>query len=784
MIELQHLKKEYITGDFHQLALDDVSLTFRKNEFVAILGPSGSGKTTLLNIIGGLDRYDSGDLLIQGTSTKEFKDGDWDAYRNNSVGFIFQSYNLISHLSVADNVEMGMTLSGVRKKVKQQKALEVLEQVGLSDHVTKKPNQLSGGQMQRVAIARSLANNPEVILADEPTGALDTHTSEQIMELIQSISKDKLVLMVTHNPELAEAYADRIIRFSDGQVLSDSNPYEPSPTRRKYKPKKTSMNFFTALKLSGNNIITKKWRTGLTAFASSIGIIGIALVLSLSNGFNKQVGDFEKGSLANYPITIGTQMQSMHKRPDSTKAGTKEFTDKKQLFPVDLEEETVQHKNKLSDEYLTYIDKLDRDLVEGINYTRQLNLSLLDPTATEPKLINTSSLPFSSYPTKKKTFDTTYLETNYDVLAGQFPHNETELALIVDESNKMPTTVLTELGFKLDKLNPIDFDDIIGKKYQLIHNNDLYQEQGELYKNKSSKEDLKELKDNKNNTELTISSVIRIKEDASISTLPEGIVYSDLLAQTVIKEALDSNVVKAQNKTDYNILTGQPFGDDKAPEKESSRFRPEEKVPTPTLATKAQILAQLGATEMPVGIDIHPKNFESKDKVITYLDKWNKGKKEKEKIIYTDLAAMMVDLTGNIMDGITIVLIAFAGVSLLVSMIMIGIIIYISVLERTKEIGVLRSLGARKKDVTRVFNAETFIVGLFSGSLGIAITYLLTIPINKVFLNLADLENVAQLNPLHAGILILISVVLTMIGGAIPAKMASKKDPVTALRSE
>jgi putative ABC transport system permease protein len=793
MLQLKNIFKSYTTGTFTQTALNDVNLEFRKSEFVAILGPSGSGKTTCLNLIGGLDQYDSGDLVINGASTKNFKDRDWDAYRNNSVGFIFQSYNLISHLSITDNVELGMTLSGVSASVKRQKAVEVLEKVGLKDHIHKKPGQLSGGQMQRVAIARALANDPDIILADEPTGALDTTTSQQIMELIKEIAKDKLVIMVTHNPELAEAYADRIVQFRDGKVISDSNPPAVQQTSAAYKLKKTAMSFYTALKLSGKNIATKKWRTALTAFASSIGIIGIALILSLSNGFDKQISSYEAGALSNFPVTISQSAVSMdlsdHRSMDPDKNWTK-FTDSGQLYPYDPSASTVLHTNILTDEYLKYVDAIDPAHLDGVSYSRKVNMNLLKSDNSKAVTVNTGSLNFSSYPSKPDGGFSSYLEDYYDLLAGSFPQGETDLVMIVDEYNRMNMKAVEALGLAFNEKS-IGFDSIIGREFKLIYNNDYYVKEGGLFKLNGNASDLRGLYDSSNAVTLKIAGVIRKQKDSPMSTMSAGIAYSDKLAAGFIENARTSDIVIAQQaEENVNVLTGNVFsrigdvdlmmggmvfgggmGTTGASDPANSFSR-------------EGTLAALGAVDTPSTISLYPKDFGAKEAIVQYLDKWNEGRERADMIMYTDMAEIVTNLSSGIMDGITMVLIAFASISLVVSLIMIGIITYISVLERTKEIGVLRALGARKKDITRVFNAETFIIGSLSGLLGIGIAYLLTIPINIVLKSLTDLSNVAQLNPLHAFLLVVISVALTMLGGFIPAKFAAKKDPVVALRSE
>lgn len=795
MLQLKEIVKSYTTGEFTQVALNKVSLKFRKSEFVAILGPSGSGKTTCLNIIGGLDQYDQGDLIINGKSTKNFKDSDWDAYRNNSVGFVFQSYNLISHLSIMDNVEMGMTLSGVSSQEKHKKAIEVLEKVGLKEHIHKKPNQLSGGQMQRVAIARALANDPDIILADEPTGALDTHTSVQIMELIKEISKDKLVVMVTHNPELANEYTDRIVEFRDGEIKSDSNPFKDDLDVSDYKLKKTNMSFLTALKLSAKNISTKKWRTALTAFASSIGIIGIALVLSLSNGFDKQIGEFENSTLSGFPITISQKMANMdvdamreqNKNLVNKSVSKDQYPNVDHIFPYDPSENSLEHTNNFTKEYLKYVKDIDSDLLSGTSYTRLVNMNLLKSDGETVTPVNTSTVNFSTFPSGKGSDSTGYLKSNYNLLSGSFPKDKTDLVLIVDSYNRLDKSMLKTLG--IDESKNIKYQDIVGKEFKIILNNDFYDKNGNLFISKVNSDNLIDLYNDDDAITVKISGIVRSSEDSKLEILSPGLYYSDELSEYFIEDAKNSDVVKAQKDSDFNVLTGQAFDDDTSsnisgPSNSPSMMSMGGVNVNSQAPTKDQVLSQLGANSTPNSITIYPKDFTTKDDVLTYLNKWNDGKDVEDSILYTDLASTFTDLSGGIMDSITLVLIAFASISLIVSLIMIGIITYISVLERTKEIGVLRSLGARKKDVTRVFTAETFIIGTCSGLLGILISYLLTFPINNVLKNLTDLDGVAQLNPVHAILLVIISVGLTLLGGALPARMAAKKNPVEALRTE
>ena len=779
MLSLKKIKKSYTTGDFTQVALNGIDLNFRESEFVAILGTSGSGKTTCLNVIGGLDNYDSGDLIINGKSTKEFKDIDWDAYRNNSVGFIFQSYNLITHLSIMDNVEMGMTLSGVSAGDKKKKALEVLERVGLKDHIHKKPNQLSGGQMQRVAIARALANDPDIILADEPTGALDTTTSVQIMDLIKEIAKDKLVIMVTHNPELAHNYADRTVEFKDGEVVSDSNPLPDKEINSQYKLKKTKMSFLTALKLSGTNIKTKKGRTFLTAFASSIGIIGIALILSLSNGFDKQIKNFESGTLSTFPIMISQTSakidQETLKNQQSSMLGTSkdenDYPKDKVIYPTKSMAEKVMHKNILTKEYIDHIDNIDPKMVSGISYTRMLNINLLKKQDDVATLIKTNSNNFTSYPKSLDSNGPSYLEQNYDVLAGAYPKGKNDIVLIVDKKNGVDETNLQLFGLD-SEAKSIDFDKIIGTEFKAILNNDFYKSNGNFFTINGNPANLIDMYNNEKAISLNVVGILRAKEDIKISLLPAGFTYPDELSQFILNDSVNSDIVIKQKNSNFNVLTGEPLDTAIDPTNPTG------------MSSKETIMSALGATTTPYMISVYPKDFDAKKSILKDLDKYNEGKSETDKVVYNDLSGTVTEMSGGIMSAITMVLIAFSAISLIVSFIMVGIITYISVLERTKEIGVLRALGARKKDITRVFNAETFIIGACSGTLGIVIARLLVFPINAVIKNATELDNVAQLNPVHAITLIVISLVLTVLGGTIPAKMAAKKDPVEALRSE
>jgi putative ABC transport system permease protein len=780
MLELKDIRKVYYVGEIVTRALNGISITFREREFVAILGESGSGKTTGLNIIGGLDKSTSGELVIKGRSTKHFSDKDWDAYRNNSVGFVFQNYNLISHLSIVANVEIGMTLSGVSREQKRRRAIEVLTQVGLKEHLHKKPNQLSGGQMQRVAIARALANDPEILLCDEPTGALDSETSTQIMEIIKEIARERLVIMVTHNAGLAEAYATRIVRFKDGMIISDSNPVKPEeeePKQKGFSLKRTSMSFLTALSLSFNNLKTKKGRTFLTSLASSIGIIGIAVILSLSNGFKLQVDKFQREAMAEFPIVISRSSMKI----DREKIGQlrqelkeKEYTDAREVYLYDPSENVFLHTNKITEEYVEYVKGIDPDICNGIGYVRLVGMNLVRRLGQDNYMIATvadtsdtpgqgmmdsSSIGLSTYPTQLDPSRPSYLESNYDLLAGNYPKNEYEMVLVVDSRNRVSINVLKNLRFDTEGVESVKFEDIVGVEFKLIANDDFYIPMGSTF----IPGNLKEMYNSERSKSLRISGIVRLKRDVEYGILSPGIAYSDDLVQRIIDENKDSQIVVALKENCVDSIMYQPVTDE----------------------NRNYFLTMLGGESAPSAILVYPKDFDSKEKILKYLDEYNdRFEEDEDKIFYTDLAGTISNMTSGIMDGITIVLIAFASISLVVSLIMIGIITYTSVLERTKEIGILRALGARKKDITRVFDAETFIIGIFSGVLGVAIAYLATFPINSLLEALTGLIGVARLHILHVVVLLVLSTFLTVLGGHIPARMASRKEAVEALRSE
>lgn len=778
MLQLKDIRKSYHVGETVTHALDDVSISFRDQEFVAILGPSGSGKTTMLNVIGGLDHYDSGDLIINGKSTKNFKETDWDAYRNNSIGFIFQNYNLISHLSIIANVELGMTLSGVSSKERHQKAIDALIKVGLKEHMYKNPNQLSGGQMQRVAIARAIANDPDILLCDEPTGALDTETSEQIMKLIKQLSKDRLVIMVTHNPTLAKEYATRIVNFQDGKILHDSDPFETKDQEDKFTLKRTKMSYWNAIKLSFTNIWTKKARTILTAFASSIGIISIAVVLSLSNGFQKQINTTMSKALAKYPVSISSTSTSMT-ADGQRNASDKNAKNRGYITAKPDQNEGTTHTNKITQSYVNYIKKINPRYANNISYQRGVSLNLLsknngdikkvqfstaDPNGNQSiaqmrsQAMSSMGIGSSVFPTSLNKKKGNFLKQNYQLLSGKWPSKATDLVVVANNKNNVNINALKNIGFDVNNGSKINLSQLVGKEFSVVANNDYYQElpTGNFIPKKATQSMYNKGK------KLRITAVIRPKSENSMQLLASGVAYSDKLSQEIIKNNKNSAIVKAQRKTNRSVLTSQSM----------------------TKEQKKQMMQTLGGSSIPTAIMIYPTNFDSKDKVLDYLDKWNKGKAKKDKIVYTDMSSAVTSMTGGLLNGITTVLVAFAAISLITSMIMIGILTYTSVLERTKEIGVLKALGARKKDITRVFDAETFILGLFAGVLGVGIGYLLTFPINSVIYKITDLANVAQLNPIHALYLIIISTVLTLLGGHIPARMAAKKDAATALRSE
>lgn len=868
MLKLKNIKKTYVSGDEKVEALKGINIEFRESEFVSILGQSGCGKTTLLNIIGGLDRYTSGDLIINGKSTKDFKDRDWDAYRNYSVGFVFQSYNLIGHQTVLSNVELALTISGVSRKERKQRAIKALEEVGLKEQIHKKPNQLSGGQMQRVAIARALVNNPDIILADEPTGALDTKTSVQVMEILKKISKDKLIIMVTHNPELAEKYSSRIIKILDGKITDDSDPIEHQKEEKQQdtKKKRTSMKFLTALRLSLNNLMTKKGRTILTSFAGSIGIIGIALILAISTGVQNYIDKVEEDTLSSYPITIeestvdmSSFMQSM--MGDDTESNT-ENREEERAYSADIMNDmitTLSNKKQSNNlkELKKYLDEGNNEITKNSNsieYGYDLNINLYRANTdngivrVNPSTVmnafgmgdmieaqNNSAMSSVFGSSMMTNTDICFemrdnqqlLESQYDLVKGNWPKQYNEVVLVLKEDGRIDDYTLYSLGLKnqseiKDKWKAVEngekldenqestsysYDELLNLEFKLLLNSDYYQKQNGLWINKE--DDEKYLKDKINNAEtVKIVGIIKQNEQSAVSTsVTSGIGYTKQLKEYVVEKSNDAQIVKEQKENrDVNVFSGLDFPtDDNTTSMENLTTEQRLAMSKSTSEEIAQMmetysankdasyeknLQKLGAVDIdtPTSISIYPKDFEAKDKISKAIDEYNQKQrddgKEENTISYTDIVGTMMKSVSQIINTISYVLIAFVAISLVVSSIMIGIITYISVLERTKEIGILRAIGASKKDISRVFNAETLIIGLISGLIGIGITVLLTLPINSMIYAVTGVKVVTAV-PFKAGVvLVLISMFLTIIAGLIPAKIASKKDPVIALRTE
>ena len=920
MLQLKNIVKSYTVGELTQVALKGISLNFRENEFVSILGQSGSGKTTMLNIIGGLDRYDSGDLVINGVSTKKYRDADWDAYRNTSIGFVFQSYNLIPHQNVLSNVEMALTLSGVSRKERRKRAVEVLNKVGLQDHIHKKPNQLSGGQMQRVAIARALINNPDILLADEPTGALDTETSIQIMNLLKQIAEEKLVIMVTHNPELAEAYSTRIVNLKDGQITSDSNPFdvpEGSVEEKLTKnQKRVSMSFWTSLGLSFANLRTKIGRTILTSFAGSIGIIGIALILALSTGMNQYITRVQKETMTSYPITISsqtidatsimqlrTQMMGLSSSKETQVEDRKVHADYQSLKQSDAVTNNLIQNNLA--EFKKYLDNPASEIHQyvgenGIIYSYNVNFDVYaqnpnqqlintnieldggNGNSNRPRMFNFANMGVNNQ--SAKNFSEMVAGTNgqpissvvtdsYDMVAGSWPTSYNEVVMVLNENNGIPVQSMYQLGFitkeqytsaKNQLANKQDgedftlsYEDMLQKTFYLVPSSDNYvkNENGSYSQIKNPEYDTDGLMNK--SIPLKVTGIIRPKEDAKNATINTVVAYTNLLTNYVIDRANESAIVQAQKNTpEINVLNGVHFNattdeekiqdtkeyllnlsedekvnmyqlilyyDGKSQNQEINEdtnsfdmnalsklsMNPQSGISgmlenylndSPNTTTLLAIyndyiggksleknLASFGAVsyESPSSISIYADSFENKDAIGKEIEKYNNTVGEDSKISYTDYVALMTSSLTTIINGISYVLIAFVAVSLIVSSIMIGIITYISVMERTKEIGILRALGASKKNISQLFNAETFIIGIFSGIIGIGITLLLLIPINNVIQTVSKIEDLSAVLPLEsAGVLILISIIITVIGGLIPSRSAAKKDPVEALRTE
>ena len=867
MLQLKNITKNYLSGDNEVQALKGIDIEFRESEFVSILGQSGCGKTTLLNIIGGLDRYTSGDLIINGKSTKEFKDKDWDTYRNHSVGFVFQSYNLIPHQTVLANVELALTISGVGKAERRKRAIEALQKVGLGDQINKKPNQMSGGQMQRVAIARALVNDPDILLADEPTGALDSKTSVQVMEILKEISKDRLIIMVTHNPELAEKYSSRIVKLLDGKIIDDSNPYKSSEEdvkkakNKKDKSGKASMKFTTAVRLSLNNLMTKKGRTFLTSFAGSIGIIGIALILSLSHGMQSYINKVEEDTLSSYPLTIQEASIDVTSMLEAMMGnGEKEEHNDNKIYSRPIVNnilETVSTKLQTNnlEEFKKYLESGDTDIknyINAIQYEYNLNLNIykqnedktyqqVNPSKVFDELgfgeMMESRQSTSSMMSGSMTMTQTdvwnemldnqnLLQSQYDVLAGKWPTKYNEVVLIVDENNEVSDYTLYSLGIKdIKELNEsmekiknkekvevgesesYSYDDLLNYKFKILLNTDYYKKSGNAWQDMSNDDEyMKNVVDNAE--EITIVGIIKPNEETVSSSGAGMIGYTKELKEYVINKINETEIVKEQKENpNINAFTGIEFPENQNSSFDYSQLTDEQRMYMATLseaelaelmknyaenstATYDSNLSTLGVVDLnkPSTINIYPKDFESKDMITTriseYNDKQTNDGKEENVITYTDIVGVMMSSVSTIINVISYVLIAFVGISLVVSSIMIGIITYISVLERTKEIGILRSIGASKKDVSRVFNAETLIIGLVAGLIGIVVTLLLNIPINMIIKSIVGISNISKLPTVGAIILVVISVGLTMIAGLIPARFAAKRDPVEALRSE
>lgn len=911
MLQLKKISKRYQTGDLIQTALENVDLNLRDNEFVAILGPSGSGKTTLLNIIGGLDRYDSGDLIINSISTQKYKDRDWDSYRNHTIGFVFQSYNLIPHQNILSNVELALTISGISRSERKRRAKEALEQVGLGDQTHKRPNQLSGGQMQRVAIARALVNNPDILLADEPTGALDTDTSIQVMELLKEVAKNRLVVMVTHNPELAEQYSTRIVKLRDGKIIDDSNPFEVE-SKELGKPEhksmgRSSMSFLTSLSLSFNNLRTKKARTILTSFAGSIGIIGIALILSLSNGVNTYITDIQKSTMTSYPISIQERTVDLNGLIGSTSDSRDNIEHKLdgvyangQILEMQSSMTSSITSNNLT-EFKKYLDDPNSEIHKYVgengiiySYAPKFDVYTYD---RENILVNTdgSTLPnimggygpMSSMGGMNNTEEINALlglsannfeellcgangelispvvTDSYECIYGDWPTKYNQVVLVLDKNNEIDATAMYELGLlpssqykeiinkikageKIDFVSEkLDYKDICEKEFYLIPACDTFEKgendkwYSEIKKNSAQIEGLFN-----DAIKIEISGIIRHKDGSNYSAIVEPIGYTKALTDHLINYTDNSDIVKYQKENpDTNILSGVSFSpaDDAAKVADAKNFVKSMGISDKAALFKglisqmsatnpqmAEQLLKLGEAELaatfdtyidsapdtvllslydkyistgsysenmdsfglisrdaPSSISIYADSFENKDAIANCIQDYNKTVDDVNKITYTDAVGLLMSSITTIVNVISYILIAFVSVSLVVSSIMIGIITYISVLERTKEIGILRAIGASKRNITRVFNAETFIIGLCAGLLGVTISALFLIPVNLIIHAVSGISTISAILPVGGAIiLVILSIVLTLIGGIIPSKKAAKKDPVIALRTE
>jgi putative ABC transport system permease protein len=788
MLVLKSIVKNYVVAGQPFPALRGVDLSFRDNEFVSVLGPSGCGKTTMMNIIGGLDRYTSGDLIVDGKSTKNFTENEWDSYRNATIGFVFQTYNLISHLSVVDNVEMALRLSGVGAKERRKRSLDVLKEVGLEDHVYKRPNQLSGGQMQRVAIARALINNPKILLADEPTGALDTKTSSQIIDLIKKISKGRLVIMVTHNSELAEMHSDRIVKLLDGRVIDDTRPEAlDAASSGKLMTKRTTMSFATALKTSYKNLLTKKGRTLITSLAGSIGIIGIALVLSISGGMNTYVAGLQSDTLAGFPITINQTIREFGP-PDIAEPSDLDFPDSTLVTGYDSSPDV--HTNNISQEFVDYLNAMNSSYYNALTFSQAMAMRLVSITSGgNAKFISNTGGSFFSFSNNfyELPNNPTFILDQYDLLQGSLPDEKDELLLIVDQRNRIDEGFFSTYG--INNADGLDFTDILHSDDEASVfdlkwiPNDAYFVETDLNGKTifSGSLNAQGMHDNPLSLSLKITGVVRVKPSASAELLTPGLAYTTALTTYAYSDpevgALNSNIVEAQLNAAW-VSETEPGYDVFV---SGNEFESE--------AEFLNRMRTLGGSTLPVGVQIYPSSFENKELIKAYIDAYNYDELGnripiEEVIIYTDLAATITSTITDLINTIAIVLAAFASISLFVSSIMIGIITYVSVIERTKEIGIMRSLGARKKDISRIFNAETIIIGFTSGILGISITLLLNIPIDILIQNFIEVENFTSLSPLYAIGLIFLSTFLTLLAGLIPSGIAAKKDPVIALRTE
>ena len=773
MLELRNIVKKYNTGGSEVEVLKSVNIHFRENEFVSILGASGSGKTTLLNIIGGLDKYTSGDMALMGRSTKEFKDRDWDSYRNGTIGFVFQSYNLISHLSVIENVKLALSISGQSNAENDEKAKKVLEDVGLAEHLYKKPNQLSGGQMQRVAIARALVTDPKIILADEPTGALDSKTSVQIMELIKEISKTKLVIMVTHNPELAKEYSDRIVRVKDGEIQEDTNPYVAKEiTDYGFALEKTAMVFSSAIKSSFKNLLTKKFRTLMTVVASSIGIISIGLVLAISSGMDKYIQTMQNENLSSMPIMISANQVNFGLSVDDD--NSEKDSNGSELVPKSRRD---VHRNLYSvdslgngETFINYIQNNAKDYYSAIDFAEGYKLQALTKNAKgEVVAVKQEQTSFNDSIFGVLPEDKNLIMNQYEVVKSskdnfEYPSNN-EVVLFTAKNNEIDKATIKALGF--DENAKVKYEDVIGKEFSVVENNNYYRKIADRFVPRDV-----DAKMYDSGTKVKVVAILKAKDSFTRPQMTIG--YTRALQKAMIEKEAKSDIVVAQQKDKTrNVITNQKMDSD----------------------TAEQILATLGATTAPSAINIYPKSFNDRDKIAEVINDFNKKVADKYgpnssdyhkySITYADLAKQMTTIMSQMINTISLILSAFAGISLIVSSIMIGILTYVSVVERTKEIGILRAIGARKKDITRIFIAEAGLIGFISGAVGVGVTMLLSVPISGSIAKALKVEAfTASLNAQSSIGLILLSLILTLIASIIPSRIAAKKDPVEALRTE